>query len=98
MLSWEEWMEAKSLLAQGCSIREVARLTGYSRNTVAKLGEHGPPCPIGRRRASQLHSHKKYLGPNQDCPRGDAPRSWAIGFQPSVRPQGPRPGAEAPRD
>lgn len=61
MLSWEEWMEARSLLAQGCSIREVARLTGYSRNTVAKLGEHGPPGPIRRRRASQLDPHKEYL-------------------------------------
>jgi len=61
MLSWEDWMEARSLLAQGCSIREVARLTGHSRNTVAKLGEQGPPGRISRRRGSQLDPHKEYL-------------------------------------
>ncbi len=37
MLNMEEWMEVKDLHRQGHSIRQICRLTGYSRNTVRKV-------------------------------------------------------------
>ena len=37
MRTVEEWMDVKMLANQGHSARAIARITGYSRNTVAKL-------------------------------------------------------------
>lgn len=62
MLTLEEWMDARSLLHQGLSQREVARQTGYSRNTVARLAAQQSPPPAPRRpRPSQLDPFKPYL-------------------------------------
>lgn len=62
MLTLEEWMDAKSLLHQGLSQREVARRTGCSRNTIARLAAQKSPPPAPRRpRPSQLDPFKPYL-------------------------------------
>lgn len=62
MLTLEEWMDAKSLLKQGLSQREVARRTGSSRNTVAKLARAKAPLRYPRRtRPSILDPFKPYL-------------------------------------
>ncbi|PNU20601.1 hypothetical protein C2E25_06020 [Geothermobacter hydrogeniphilus] len=36
MILQERWMEIKILARQGKSIREIARITGHSRNTVRR--------------------------------------------------------------
>lgn len=44
MLRLEQWMDINFLHKQGLSIREIARQSGYSRNTVRKmLREQSPP-------------------------------------------------------
>jgi transcriptional regulator with XRE-family HTH domain len=42
MISWEQFMDVKSLAAEGVPMREIACRTGLSRNTVRKVlrGEH----------------------------------------------------------
>jgi transposase len=69
MLTVEDWMDVKLLLKQGHSQRATARITGHSRNTVAKLAAAaGPP---GRRpaRPSKLDPYKPYLEQRcQACP------------------------------
>jgi DNA-binding CsgD family transcriptional regulator len=37
MLSWEQFMDIKSLAASGVSRREIARRTGHARDTVRKV-------------------------------------------------------------
>lgn len=62
MVTLEEWMEVKQLLKQGHSQRAVARLTGLSRNTVAKLAQEPAPQPFRPPlRPSQLDPFKPYL-------------------------------------
>jgi transposase len=62
VLTLEEWMDAKSLLKQGLSQREVARRMGCSRNTVAKLAQQKAPQPYQRPpRPSKLDPFKPYL-------------------------------------
>ena len=62
MLTLEEWMDVKMLFNQGCSMREIARRTGYSRNTVAKLlSQADPPAFHAPPRASKLDPFKAYL-------------------------------------
>src|SRR5689334_10220126 len=62
MLTVEEWMDVKMLASQGHSARSIARITGRSRNTVARLLAQPapqpfqkPPCP------SKLDPFKPYL-------------------------------------
>ncbi len=43
MLGFEEWMEVKDLKRQGQSIKQICRMTEYSRNTVRKVLREGPP-------------------------------------------------------
>jgi DNA-binding NarL/FixJ family response regulator len=40
MISWEHFMDVKSLAGEGVSMREIARRTGLSRNTVRKVRVH----------------------------------------------------------
>jgi transposase len=62
VVTLEEWMEVKQLLNQGHSQRAVARLTGLSRNTVAKLAREPAPQPFRPPlRLSQLDPFKPYL-------------------------------------
>ena len=62
MLTLEEWMDVKLLFNEGCSMREIARRTGYSRNTVAKLLTQAAPAPFQTPpRASKLDAFKPYL-------------------------------------
>lgn len=62
MLTTEEWMDVQMLARQGHSIRQIARLTGYSRNTVAKLLAQPAPTPFQTpSRSSKLDPFKPYL-------------------------------------
>ena len=62
MLNLEEWMEVKDLYRQGHSIRQICRLTGYSRNTVRKILRESVPAQKPRKqRASLLDEFKPYL-------------------------------------
>jgi transposase len=62
VVTLEEWMEVKQLLNQGHSQRAVARLTGLSRNTVARLAAQPAPQAFRQTaRPSQLDPFKPYL-------------------------------------
>ena len=39
MIKVDQFMDIKQLHREGHSIRDVARMTGHSRNTVRKVGE-----------------------------------------------------------
>ena len=62
MLNLDQFMNVRFLQKQGHGVREIARLTGHSRNTVRKLllAQH-PPTPKPRHRTSKLDPHKDYL-------------------------------------
>jgi transposase len=62
MLTVEEWMDVKMLAQEGHSARAIARITGYSRNTVAKLLQPAAPQPFQKPpRPSKLDPFKPYL-------------------------------------
>ena len=62
MLGMEEWMEVKDLHRQGHSIRQICRLTGYSRNTVRKVLRDNVLAQKPRKqRSSLLDEFKPYL-------------------------------------
>jgi transposase len=64
MLRLEEWMDLHVLTKQGLSQREIARQTGYSRNTVKKLLAVGAGGIQERQytpRASKLDPYKAYV-------------------------------------
>lgn len=62
MLGMEEWMEVRDLKRQGHSIKNICRLTSYSRNTVRKiLREAGPVIGARKKRRSKLDEYKAYL-------------------------------------
>lgn len=62
MLSGEEWMDIKDLYRQGVSVREIARRTGHSRNTIIKLiGQNAPQPFQAQPRRSILDPYKPYL-------------------------------------
>lgn len=62
MLDMEDWMEVKDLYRQAHSIRQICRLSGYSRNTVRKVLRHSVPTLKPRKqRASLLDEFKPYL-------------------------------------
>ncbi len=84
MLKLEEWMDAKALLREGLSQREIARRTGFSRNTIARLADQpAPPPPPRRPRASKLDPFKPYLTERfQECPLS------AVRLLEEIRPMG----------
>jgi transposase len=62
MIRLEQWMDIKHLQRQGLSQREIARQTGLSRNTVAKLLNQTAPKPFQKPvRKSCLDPYKPYL-------------------------------------
>lgn len=62
MIQPETWMDIKHLHQQGLSQRQIARRTGHSRNTVAKLLAQKTPQPFHTPpRPSCLDPYKPYL-------------------------------------
>ena len=62
MLNLDQFMNIRFLQKQGHSVREIARLSGHSRNTVRKLlRATRAPIPKPQVRPSQLDIHKAYL-------------------------------------
>ena len=63
MISQERWMEIRILAKQGRSIREIARMTGHSRNTVRRYlrSSAWPGYTKRPERPSKLNPYKKYL-------------------------------------
>lgn len=61
MLTWELRMNVLDLHRQGHSIRNVARLSGHSRNTVRRILTDGATPPRKRGRKSKLEPFKEYL-------------------------------------
>ena len=84
MLTLEEWMDVKHLLRRGLSEREVARRTGLSRNTVARLARQPRPQPYTRPpKGSILDPFKPYLVERfQACPLS------AVRLLEEIRPMG----------
>lgn len=70
MLSMEEWMDIKLLHKAGHSVREIARLTGHSRNTVRSVLREKAPTPYSRpARPSKLDPYKEAIAKRYDeCP------------------------------
>ncbi|MBL9136992.1 MAG: IS21 family transposase [Verrucomicrobiales bacterium] len=62
MLQLDQFMNIRCLHKQGHSVRQIARLTGHSRNTVRKLlRATRAPSPVPRARSSKLDPFKAYL-------------------------------------
>ena len=62
MLNQDQHMDIKLLHRQGHSIRDIARMSGHSRNTVRKvLAAKSPPVFKTPKRASKLDPFKDYL-------------------------------------
>jgi transposase len=75
MLTVEEWMDVQMLARQGHSQRQIARLTGCSRNTVAKILTQPAPAPFQQPpRSSKLDPFKPFLQRRFDEAALSAPR------------------------
>lgn len=61
MLKWESRMNVLDLHRQGHSVRNVARLSGHSRNTVRKILVSGAQPPKKRGRKSKIEPFHDYL-------------------------------------
>lgn len=62
MVKVEEWMDIRALHREGHSIKQIACLTGRSRNTIRKtLRQKLPQQVITRRRSSKLDTFKDYI-------------------------------------
>ncbi len=62
MLRLEEWMDIKTLHREGHSIKEIARQTGRSRNTVRRVLREAAPAGFSKtERDSCLDEFKLYL-------------------------------------
>ncbi len=62
MIQPEEWMDIKDLHRQGVSVREIARRTGHSRNTVSRLIQEKAPQSFHKPdRKSCLDPFKPYV-------------------------------------
>lgn len=69
MLKVEAWMDVKLLSQQGHSIRAIARVTGYSRNTIRRVLRQKAPEPFHvPKRPSKLEDFKPYVEKRyQEC-------------------------------
>ena len=84
MLNLDQFMNIRFLYKQGHSVREIARLTGHSRNTVRKLlRATRAPVPMPRSRSSKLDLYKPYL-----TERWQAHGLSAVRLLPEIRTQG----------
>ena len=84
MIRTEEWMDIKELHKQGLSQRQIARQTGHSRNTIAKvLCQPAPKSFAKPARRSILDPYKAYLADRFDKSGLSAKRLWE-----EVRAQG----------
>jgi transposase len=84
MLNLDQFMNIRFLHKQGHSAREIARLTGHSRNTVRKLlSATRPPSPATRVRPSKLDAYKPYL-----TERWQAHGLSAVRLLPEIKAQG----------
>ena len=84
MLNLDQFMNIRFLQKQGHSVREIARLTGHSRNTVRKLlRAERAPTPSPRSRASKLDDFKAYL-----TERWQAHGLSAVRLTPEIRAEG----------
>jgi transposase len=62
MLRAEDWMDIHALRREGHSVKAIARLTGFSRNTVRRqLRQAVPSLPPKVQRPSQLDAYKAFL-------------------------------------
>ncbi|MEO8033199.1 MAG: hypothetical protein ABI837_02120 [Acidobacteriota bacterium] len=62
MLNVEEWMDIRGLHREGHSIKQLAAMTGRSRNTIRKtLREKVPQQIITRKRTSKIEAFREYL-------------------------------------
>ena len=62
MLKAEDWMDIHALRREGHSLKAIARLTGFSRNTVRRqLRQAAPSVRTKVPRPSQLDPHKPFL-------------------------------------
>ena len=62
MLDIDQFMNIQLLKREGHSVREIARLSGHSRNTVRKvLKTRAPRQAAPRRRASLVDAFEPYL-------------------------------------
>jgi transposase len=84
MLNLDQFMNIRFLQKQGHSVRQIARLTGHSRNTVRKLLRASTaPTPKPRERGSKLDDHRDYL-----TERWQAHRLSAVRLLAEIRPRG----------
>jgi len=66
MLKPEDWLDIHALRREGHSIKAIARLTGFSRNTVRRELRRSAPASFQTpRRPSQLDPFKSYLEKRQ---------------------------------
>ena len=90
MLNLDQFMNIRFLQKQGHSVREIARLSGHSRNTVRKLlRATRAPIPKPRVRTSKLDAHKAYLTERWQAHQLSAvrlvPELCALGFTGSAQ-------------
>lgn len=84
MLNLDQFMNIRFLQKQGHSVRQIARMTGHSRNTVRKLlRATTAPTPTLRERASKLDAHRDYL-----TERWQAHRLSAVRLLAEIQPRG----------
>jgi len=62
VIQLEQWMHIKELQRQGLSKRQIAKITGHTRNTIARaLENQAPPAYPQRQTKSKLDPFKPYL-------------------------------------
>jgi transposase len=84
MLNLDQFMNIRFLQKQGHSVRQIARMTGHSRNTVRKLlRAQTAPTPKTRARTSKLDEHRDYL-----AERWQAHRLSAVRLLAEIQPRG----------
>jgi transposase len=84
MLNLDQFMNIRFLQKQGHSVRQIARMTGHSRNTVRKLlRAKTAPTPQPRTRGSKLDAHRDYL-----TERWQAHRLSAVRLLAEIQPRG----------